>query len=153
MSEQSFPGKSKKMRARWAGVDENIGPKMCWKLVNDVSREIICRSTICSAIKPGTANLQVDPIEPKPVATSMHDDKMLDEFMSLVDFFTPFSRTSEKEPDDSISVSTKSKTWENIEKGQEHPEDTQQRFSSHINSRVKTNSTGIPLDQNQEKLM
>ena len=60
--DQSFPGKSKEMRARWAGVNENIGAKMCWKLVDDVSGEIVCRSTICSAIKPGTANLQVDPI-------------------------------------------------------------------------------------------
>lgn len=39
--EQSFPGKSKEMRARWAGVDEKIGTKMCWKLVDDSSGEII----------------------------------------------------------------------------------------------------------------
>ena len=44
--EQSFPGKSKEMRARWAGIDENIGTKMCWKLVDDNSGEIINRSTI-----------------------------------------------------------------------------------------------------------
>ena len=46
--EQSFPGKSKEMRARWAGIDENIGTKMCWKLVDDNSGEIINRSTIRS---------------------------------------------------------------------------------------------------------
>ena len=40
--EQSFPGKSKEMRARWASVDENIGTKMCWKLVDYNSGEIIC---------------------------------------------------------------------------------------------------------------
>ena len=51
------------MRERWVEVDENIGVKMRWKLVDDVSGEIICRSTIRSAIKPGTANLQVDPLE------------------------------------------------------------------------------------------
>ena len=28
-TEQSFPGKSKEMRARWAGIDEIIGTKMC----------------------------------------------------------------------------------------------------------------------------
>ena len=54
------------MRARWVGVDENISTKMCWKLVDDNSGEIICRSTIRSAIEPCTANLQVDPLEPLP---------------------------------------------------------------------------------------
>ena len=48
--EQSFPGKSKEMHAKWVGIDENIGTKICWKLVDDNSREIICRSTIRSAI-------------------------------------------------------------------------------------------------------
>ena len=27
--EQSLPGKSKETRAQWAGIDENIGTKMC----------------------------------------------------------------------------------------------------------------------------
>ena len=58
-SEQSFPVKSKKIRARWARVDEKICAKMCWKLVDNVRGELICRSTICSTIEPGTANLQV----------------------------------------------------------------------------------------------
>lgn len=102
------------MRARWAGVDENIGPKMCWKLVDDVSGEIIYRSIICLAIEPGATNLQVDPIEPKPDATSIHDDEILDEFVSLADFATPFSRMSEKGPIDSIHRSTKPKTWQEI---------------------------------------
>ena len=40
--EQSFPGKLKEMRARWAQIDESIGTKMCWKLVDDNSGEMIC---------------------------------------------------------------------------------------------------------------
>ena len=51
------------MRARRTGVDENIGTKMCWKLVDDNSGEIIYKSTTRSAIEPGTVNLQVGPLE------------------------------------------------------------------------------------------
>ena len=40
-TEQSFPGKSKEKRGRWAGVSEDIGPKMCFKIVDDDSGEII----------------------------------------------------------------------------------------------------------------
>ena len=40
---------------------------MCFKIVGDDSGEIIRRSTIRSANKPGTANLQVDPLEPPPI--------------------------------------------------------------------------------------
>ena len=43
-----------------------IGTKTCWKLVDDNSGEIICRSIICSAIEPVTANLLVDLLEPLP---------------------------------------------------------------------------------------
>ena len=39
---------------------------MGWKLVDDNSGKIICGSIICSAIGPGTANLQVDLIKPLP---------------------------------------------------------------------------------------
>ena len=51
---------------------------MCWKLVNDVSGEIVCRSTIRSAIEPGTTNLQVNPIEPNPEVKveSTENDKL-----------------------------------------------------------------------------
>ena len=75
------------MRARWAGVDENIGSKMCLKLVDDNSEEIISRSTIQSATEPGTANLQVDPIEPVPDPIPEPDSTdQLDDFMSMANF-------------------------------------------------------------------
>ena len=45
-------------------MDEKIATKMCWKLVDDNSGEIIGRSTIPSAIEPGTTNLLVNPLEP-----------------------------------------------------------------------------------------
>ena len=91
-SEQSFPGKSKEMRAKEVGVDGNIGAKKCWKLVDNVSREIICLCTTCSKIEPGTANLQVDPLEPRleENVESDQSDGIIDEFMSLTDFDTPF---------------------------------------------------------------
>ena len=88
IDEQLFPGKSKEMRAQWVSIDENIGTKMCWKLVGDNSGEIINCSTICSAIEPGSANLQVDPSEliAKPIDDTIY---VLDDFMSLADFDTP----------------------------------------------------------------
>ena len=61
---QSFGVISKEKRARWAGVDEQIGAKMCYKLVDDETGKIINRSVIHSATEPGTKNLRVDPIEP-----------------------------------------------------------------------------------------
>ena len=89
-TEQSFPCKSKEMRARLAGVDESIGAKMCWKLVDNKRGNIICRSVIQSAIKPGTTNLQVDAIESlSDDATTIHDieeNAILDRFMSLANF-------------------------------------------------------------------
>ena len=47
-TDQSFCVKSKKKRARWAGVDKLIGVKKCYKLVDDESGKIICRSVIRS---------------------------------------------------------------------------------------------------------
>ena len=93
-TEQSFPGKSKEMRARWAGIDENICTKMCWKLVDDVSDEVICRSTIQSIIEPGTANLQFDLLEPLPNSIAdIEPDNILDGLMILAGFDTPLSHT------------------------------------------------------------
>ena len=68
-----------------AGVDENIGAKMCYKLVDDDSGKIICRSVIRSATEPGTATLRVDPIELLPSDA----DAIFDEMMTCADFETP----------------------------------------------------------------
>ena len=84
---------------------------MCWKLADNVSREIIYRSTIYSAIESGTTNLQVNPVEPIPVSTVLdHDYNLLDKLMSLPDFDTAFLHDKEKGLVDSISARTKSKT-------------------------------------------
>ena len=111
-TEKSYPGKSKEMRAGRASVDEGIGAKMCWKFIDDNIGKIICRSVIRSALEPGTANLQVDPIEPlqDDAILDTEDDAMLNGFMSLVDFETPFSRKQAKGAVNSIPASTKSKT-------------------------------------------
>ena len=45
-TEQSFGVKSKEKRARWAGVDEKIGTKMCYKFVDNETGKIINRSVI-----------------------------------------------------------------------------------------------------------
>ena len=37
---------------------------MWWKLIDNVNDEIITRSTIHWEIEPGTANIQIDSIEP-----------------------------------------------------------------------------------------
>ena len=103
-TEQSFGVQSKEKRARWAGVDEQIGAKMCYKLVDDKTGKIINRSVIRSATEPGTKNLCVDPIEPLP--PDPHD--MLDELMNTADFGSPISKV---DPVDSIPTSTKSRTW------------------------------------------
>ena len=60
--EQSFPGKSKELRGRWAGISEHIDHKMTFKIITDDTGEEICRSLIRSAIEPGTQNLQLDPV-------------------------------------------------------------------------------------------
>ena len=53
---------------------------MCWKLVDDDSGTITCRSVIYSAIEPGTANLPIDPIKPLPenAIPDTKEDTMLD---------------------------------------------------------------------------
>ena len=67
---------------------------MCHKLVYDESGKIVCRSVIRSATEPGTANLQVDPIEPLPPDTirNTKPDAMLDEMMTSADFEIPFRK-------------------------------------------------------------
>ena len=65
---------------------------MCWKLVDDISGENICRSTIHSAIEPGTANLLVDPLESLPDVPSQ-TGTLLDDSVSLADFDTPLLHT------------------------------------------------------------
>ena len=55
---------------------------------------------------------------------------MLDEMMTMADFDTPFSDDNKKDPVDSIPASTKSKTWQEMERSKqvEHQEDVQQRY-------------------------
>ena len=77
------------MRARWAEIDENIGTKMCWKLVDDVSGELVCRSTIRSAIEAGTAYLQIGLLESLPDSVEPSELTLLDDFISLANFKTP----------------------------------------------------------------
>ena len=108
---------------------------MCWKLVDDISGEIICRSTIRSATEPGTAILQIDPLEPIPdLVEPLEDlirsktDDLLDDFMSLADFDTPLSHATKLSLVDSIPASTKLETWQDIERGEKHHEDTQQCY-------------------------
>ena len=107
-------------------MDENIGTKLCWKLVDDNSGEIICRSTIRSTIEPGSANLQVDPLEPIPKPVDDAPD-ILGDFMSLADFKIPLSHTTLPGPVDLIPASTKSQVWQETVRGVENHEDTQQR--------------------------
>ena len=55
---------------------------------------------------------------------------MLDEMMTLADFKTPFSDVDLDDPVDSIPASTKSKTWQEMEKDKqlEHQENIQQLY-------------------------
>ena len=106
------------MRTQWTGVDESIEAKMCWKLVDDNSGKITCGSIICSVIESGTANLQVHLIKPLP------DGAILDTEEDVMFWWiyvigrlsnTIFSHTQkEKWPVDSVPISTKSKTWQDI---------------------------------------
>ena len=57
---------------------------MCYKLVDEESGKIICRSVIRAATEPGSANLRVDPIEPLPTP-----DPALEEMMKAADFEAP----------------------------------------------------------------
>ena len=117
---------SKEMRARWAGIDESIGTKMCWKLVDDNSGEIVCRSAIRSAIELGAANFQIDHMEllPNPIDGN---DGLIDNFISLANFKTPLSHTTLPDPVGSIPASTKSQVWQETVRGVENHEDTQQQ--------------------------
>ena len=98
--DQSFSVKSREKRARWAVVDGKIGAKMCYKLVDEESGKIICRSVIRSATEPSTDILRIDPIEPLPpdATHNTNPDAMLDEMMTAADFKTPFSDVSKKVP-------------------------------------------------------
>ena len=100
------------------------------EFVDDVSGEIIYRSTIRSAIEPDTANLQVDLIKPRPEENleTTEDNGLLDELMSLAYFKTPFSHLNYTDLAALIPSSTKSKTWQDIKRGENHHEDTQQCY-------------------------
>ena len=74
---------------------------MCYKLVDDESGKIICRSVIQSATEAGTANLRIDPIKLLPPP-----DAMLDKMMTAADFKTPVSSDKKKIPVDSIQSTT-----------------------------------------------
>ena len=116
---------------------------MCWKLVDDISGEIICRSTIRSAIEPGTANLQVDPVEPLPDPIDTIDNTensgLLNDFISLANFETPLTPSS---PIDIILDTTKSKLWQDVERGInrgiEHNEYIQQRLLHSSQPKINT---------------
>ena len=104
---------------------------MCYKLVDDESGNIVCRSVIRSATEPGTANFRIDPIKPLP-PDAIHNTEpnaMLDELMTMADLKTSLSHLNEQNPVDSIPASTKSKTWQEMERNKqvEHQEDLQQR--------------------------
>ena len=129
LEDQSFGVKSTEKSARWAGIDEKIGIKMCYKLVNDKSRKIVCRSVIWSATGPSTTNLQIDPIEPLPpdAIPNTELDAMLDEMMIFADFEISLSDVDMNDPVVFIQASIKSKIWQEMEKDRqmEHQEDVQ----------------------------
>mmetsp|Transcript_834 Transcript_834/g.967 ORF Transcript_834/g.967 Transcript_834/m.967 type:complete len:170 (-) Transcript_834:104-613(-) len=129
LEDRSFSSASREKRARWAGVDEKIGAKVCYKLVEEESGKIICQSVIHAATEPGSANLRIDPIEPLPPP-----DAMLDEMMSTANFETPISSYKKKIPVDSIPLTTDTLNWREMERSKqvEHQEDVQQKyFNSH----------------------
>ena len=105
---------------------------MCYRLVDDETGKIICRSVIRLATEPGTANLQIDPIKPLPPDAIYNTEPgaMLDEMMTMADFNTPFSDVNKKDPFDLIPASTKSKTWQEIKRSKqvEQQEDVQQCY-------------------------
>ena len=146
--DQSFGVKSKEKRARWAGVDENIGATMYHKLVDDESGNIVYCSVIRSATEPGTANLRVDPLEPLPpdAIRNTDPDALLDEMMALADFETTLSDVDMDDPVDSILASTKSKTWQEMEKDrhEEHQKDVQQCYF-HSNQPKSTANKQHPI--------
>ena len=83
-----------------------LDQRCVFKIVDDDSREIIRQSTIRSANKPDTANLQVDPLEPPPSVIIDNTD-VLEDFISLADFAAPFNTKKQSDPVDSIPDSTK----------------------------------------------
>ena len=85
---------------------------MCYKLVDDESGKIVCRSVIRSATEPGTANLWIDPIKslPSDAIRNTESDAMLDEMMTLADFETTLLDVDTEDPVDLIPASTRSKT-------------------------------------------
>ena len=105
---------------------------MCCKLVDDESGKIVCRSVIRLVTEPSTANLRIDPIEslPPDAIHSTKPDAMLDELMTIADLNIPLSHLNENDLVDLILVSTKSKTWQDMERSKhtEHQEDLQQRY-------------------------
>ena len=76
---------------------------------------------------------------------------MLDELMIIADFKTPLSHLDEKDPVDLIPASTKSKTWQEMERSKQegHQEDIQQRHLHSSQPKCNTviiNHTNIPPD-------
>ena len=84
---------------------------MYWKLIDDNSREIICRPTIWSAIEPGITNLQVDHVEPIPEEkTNDTDDDIINDILRAADFGSPILCIIDHTV--SIPESVESKTWQ-----------------------------------------
>ena len=109
---------------------------MCYKLVDEESGKIICRSVIRAATEPGSANLRVDPIEPLPPP-----DPDLEGLMKGADFEAPFSSDRKKVPVEAIPSSTDTMNWREMERSKqaeyqdhlkeqyhENLEDVQQRY-------------------------
>ena len=100
---------------------------MCYKLVDEESGKIICRSVIRSATEPGTANLRIDPIEPLPpnATHNTNPDAMLDKMMKAADFKTPVSDVCKKVPVETTPASTETMNWRVMvqSKQVEHQED------------------------------
>ena len=104
---------------------------MYWKLVDDVSGEIIVRSTIYLKIELGIANLQVDPIEAiKENFEATPDDNLHTEIFSLIN-------------DDPIKALPTHKSWFGGERVHEHHEDNQQRHFHLEQSKVINVNIGI----------
>ena len=98
-----------------------------------------------SVIKPGAANLQVDPLEPLPKPIDdIPTDNILDNFMSLADFETPLYHTTMPGPVDSIPASTKSQVWQEIVRGVENHDDTQQRYFHSSQPKINTRPHQYP---------
>ena len=84
---------------------------MCYKLVDEENEMIICWSVIRAATEPGSTNLRMDPIKPLPPP-----DAVLDEMMTAANFKTPVSSDQKKILVNSISSTTDTKNWREIER-------------------------------------